>query len=343
MLETNGYNLSSQQRAVIDYMRSVYQIDDIKVRAGGKHLHVEYVYAGRRHKDTFPRGRGLDPNWVDTRKHDLRKELGSPPADPPQPTKRKLDDMTQEVQARADLLGSTAAGAVIHPKAKATIATGKTATAPPPVPHQHYGCTIGTLKNSTNIAFYLGLELYAAMELQFGKGRRYVFSYHHPNTWTARPSRDAGQIIDPANHRLRCAGAEAIKRLGMFASTKAEAIIHHNRVEFRMALPTVVVKPQVFVESIETVEAPPEPATVAVPVAVVTAPMSPAELVPFVAGKPVQVVGAPPAPPPASPTNPADRLRHVLRQIKQIEEEGTYQLINSNGWRWRAADIGLED
>ena len=236
MLETNGYNLSSQQRAVIDYMRSVYQIDDIKVRAGGKHLHVEYVYAGRRHKDTFPRGRGLDRNWVDTRKHDLRKELGDPPGDLPQPTKRNLDDMTQEVQARADLLGSTAAGAVIQPaKAKATIATGKTATAPPPVPHQHYGCTIGTLKNSTNIAFYLGLELYTAMELQFGKGRRYVFSYHQPNMWTARPSREAGQIIDPANHRLRCGGADAIKRLGVFSSTKADAIMHHNRVEFRMA------------------------------------------------------------------------------------------------------------
>ena len=135
------------------------------------------------------------------------------------------------------------------------IATGKTATAPPPVPHQHYGCTIGTLKNSTNIAFYLGLELYTAMELQFGKGRRYVFSYHQPNMWTARPSREAGQIIDPANHRLRCGGADAIKRLGVFSSTKADAIMHHNRVEFRMALPTVVVKPQVFVESVETVEA----------------------------------------------------------------------------------------
>ena len=122
------------------------------------------------------------------------------------------------------------------------------------------------------------------MELQFGKGRRYVFSYHQPNMWTARPSREAGQIIDPANHRLRCGGADAIKRLGVFSSTKADAVMHHNRVEFRMALPTVVVKPQVFVESIETVEAPPEPATVAVPVAVVTAPMSPAELVPFVAG-----------------------------------------------------------
>ena len=171
MLETNGYNLSSQQRAVIDYMRSVYQIDDIKVRAGGKHLHVEYVYAGRRHKDTFPRGRGLDRNWVDTRKHDLRKELGDPPGDLPQPTKRNLDDMTQEVQARADLLSTTAAGAVIRPAktAKAMIATGKTATAPPPVPHQHYGCTIGTLKNSTNIAFYLGLEPCTAMELQFGR------------------------------------------------------------------------------------------------------------------------------------------------------------------------------
>jgi hypothetical protein len=244
--------------------------------------------------------------------------------------------MTQEVQARADLLGSTAAGAVIHPKAKATIATGKTATAPPPVPHQHYGCTIGTLKNSTNIAFYLGLELYAAMELQFGKGRRYVFSYHHPNTWTARPSRDAGQIIDPANHRLRCAGAEAIKRLGMFASTKAEAIIHHNRVEFRMMLPvstTFEAEPAIAMPA--TAIATPPRAEVGAPVAPIAIVMS----------EPRPIRAAPPPP----PADPRERLRHVLRLIRQIEEEGVYRLIpndsigNSNGWRWRATDIGLED
>ena len=153
--------------------------------------------------------------------------------------------------------------------------------------------------------------------------------------WTARPSREAGQIIDPANHRLRCGGADAIKRLGVFSSTKADAIMHHNRVEFRMALPTVVVKPQVFVESVETVEAVETVVVAPAPIAIVP---------PVPPPMPVQIKAVPPAPPPASPTNPADRLRHVLRQIKQIEAEGVYKLIPvDEDWRWRAADIGLED
>jgi hypothetical protein len=55
------------------------------------------------------------------------------------------------------------------------------------------------------------------------------------------------------------------------------------------------------------------------------------------------------AAPPPPPADPRERLRHVLRLIRQIEEEGVYRLIpndsigNSNGWRWRATDIGLED
>jgi len=58
---------------------------------------------------------------------------------------------------------------------------------------------------------------------------------------------------------------------------------------------------------------------------------------------PPSPITAPP-PPPAPPADPRERLRHVLRMIKQIEDEGTYRLIpDNNGWRWRANDIVLED
>jgi hypothetical protein len=53
-------------------------------------------------------------------------------------------------------------------------------------------------------------------------------------------------------------------------------------------------------------------------------------------------MGAPPAPPPA-PVNQRERLRAVLRAIKEIEDEGVYSLIPGDQWRWRAYDIKLED
>jgi hypothetical protein len=325
MLDTGGYNLKGGQREIIDYMRNVYRIDDIRIRPGGKHLHVEYVYAGQKHKDTLPRGTGGDPNWIDTRKHDLRKYLGEPPQSLNHNLRRSLDKMTDELQAKADLLNTTAIGAVIDPQPKAMIqpGSGKTSTAPPPIEQKHFPCTIGTHQNSTDLSIYLGRDLVEAMDRQYGANRHYTIVYHHPHHWTAHPSREAGRLIESGNHRLRCGGAEAIKRLGKFPASKASAYLRHNRVEFKLLeLPN----PATPTETVSTVK----------PVAAATAPFNP----PIVIAPPLAV---PPPAPPVPPDDPRERLRHVLRLIKQIEDEGTYQLINANGWRWRAADIGLED
>lgn len=324
----SSITLRGPQREIIDYMRDVYRIDDIKVRPGGKHLHIEYVYEGRRHKDTLPRGKGGDPNWISVRKHDLRKELGEPPP-PDQPAKRKLDDMTQEVQAKADLLTSTAIGSVIG--------TGK--TAPPPAPlHRHTtACTIGTSRNSSDLSFYLTKELALAMEKQFGKGRRYVATYHYPSTWTVRPSRDSGRAIEMGNHRLRVAGTEAIKRLGRFASTKAQAVLHHNRIEFHLEEMPVVDQQPAGTGSIARPDTPMSPRKAALETE------RQAYIAEPVVDAPVAPVAIPVAPVVAPPVDPRERLRDVLRQIKQIEGEGYYRLIPDNdGWRWRANDIVLE-
>jgi hypothetical protein len=321
MLDTGGISLKGGQREIIDYMRNVYRIDDIRIRPGGKHLHVEYVYAGQKHKDTLPRGTGGDRNWIDARKHDLRKYLGKPPAFFNNQPRRSLDDMTDELQAKADLLSTTAIGAVIDPQPQAVIqpGSGKTSTAPPPIEQKRFPCTIGTLQHSTDLSLYLGRELAEAMDRQFGTNRHYTVVYHHPHRWSAHPSREAGRMIESGNYRLRCGGAEAIKRLGKFPASRSEAHLRHNRVEFKLLeLPN----PATLTETLSTVK--PSGGLTGVAAAITIAP----PLMP------------PPAPPPA---DPRERLRSVLRLIKAIEDEGTYQLVNANGWRWRAADIGLED
>jgi hypothetical protein len=340
VLNTSGINLRGYHREIIDYMRDTYGIEDVTVKRGGKHLQLEYVYAGRRHKNTLPRNNYSDRNWLDTRKHDLRKELGEPPSlAPDAKSKRSLDDMTNEIQAKADLMTTTAIGAVIEPIAKPTISqpqpispgTGKTTTTKPVVQQKTFACTIGALKN--DIAFYLGRELAEAMDRQFGKNRRYVVVYHYPNAWTAKPSRDAGRAIEEPNHRLRCTGTEVIKRLGgRFPATKAEAIVRHNRVELRLTEPMELVK-----AILDAIETPPAQEAARPAAAPYTAPMPIPE--------PVPVPEPPPAPPPPPPppVNQRERLRAVLRAIKEIEDEGIYTLIPGDQWRWRAYDIKLED
>jgi hypothetical protein len=335
-------SLKGAQREIIDYMRDVYQIDDIKVSGGGRHLHIEYVYAGRRYQNTLPQSSGGDPNWISTRKHDLRRELGEPP--PPLTTKKRtLDEMTQELQARAANLqsGTAMATAIIQPSHKPIITAaapvivpgiGKTDTAPPPIPQRRFPCTIGTKKGDYDhdITFYLTRELSDAMEAAFGKNRRYVVAYHYPQHWIVRPSRDAGRAIEPAHYRLRATGTEAIERLGRFMATGAEAVLKHNRVEFKLlAMPVRLAPPEPEPEPIKVMP-PPAPAPVEEPI----------KLAPL----PVQdTTTAPPTPPPAPSLDPRERLRDLLRQIKAIEAEGIYQLVNRNGWRWRAADIGLDE
>jgi hypothetical protein len=349
MLNTSGINLRGYHREIIDYMRDTYGIEDVTVKRGGKHLQLEYVYAGRRHKNTLPRNNYNDRNWIDTRKHDLRKELGEPPPLAPEAkSKRSLDDMTQEIQAKTDLMTTTAIGAVIEPIAKPTISqpisqpgTGKTITAQPAVKQKTFACTIGALKN--DIAFYLGRDLAEAMDRQFGKNRRYVVVYHYPNAWTAKPSRDAGRAIEEPNHRLRCTGTEVIKRLGgRFPATKAEAIVRHNRVELRLTEPMELVK--AILDAIEAAPPTPAPKEAARPAATpYTAPVvTPFIETPLAPEPPIP----PPAPPPPSapaPVNQRERLRAVLRAIKEIEDEGIYTLIPGEEWRWRAYDIKLED
>jgi hypothetical protein len=321
MLDSN-ISLRGPQREIIDYMRTAYGIEDIKVRPGGKHIHIEYVYRGQTHKDTLPNGHAVDPNWISVRKHDLRKELGDPPAVvAPPPRRRSLEEMTQEAQAKADLLASTAIATVVLPSKSSTVipaipaGMGKTAPATSPIPLPKFACSVGSLKHSNDISFYLGKELGDAMDTQFGAGRRYVIGYSHPGLWTARPSMTDGRAIE-TNHRLHCRGSETIKKLGKFQGTKCEAMLHHNRVEFRLAAPVELLKPQ-FPPTGE-IQKTSEPVPMPEP------------------HKPEPVASPPPA-------DPRERLRSVLRQIKEIEEEGTYRLISENGWRWRANDIGLED
>src|SRR5215471_4105234 len=241
-LDIRGVTLRGQQREILDYMRDVYRIEDIRVRPGGKHLHIEYVYEGVRHKDTMPRGSGSKDhgNWIDTRKHDLRRVLGDPPpAVITEKPKRTLDDMTNELQTKSDLLSGTAMGAVFDPpRPVITTGTGKTTTAPPPIKQKqfaiHIGTTHGTNRTGGDIVFYMTKELVEAMERQFGKDRRYITSYSYPATWSIRPSREAGRAIEPGRFRLRASGGDALKKLGHFPSMGAKALIRHNRVEFSL-------------------------------------------------------------------------------------------------------------
>jgi len=332
----SSVTLGQNQREIIDYMREAYHIEDIKIRPGGKHIHVEYVYQGRRIKDTLPRhGKSGDPNWVEVRKHDLRRTLGDPPPPPaPKPT-RTLEEMTQALQEKVDLKAGTAMSAVIDPgrmKATITAATGKSTT-PTPVLQRRFPCTVASY--STSIWLSLGAELCAAISDAFSPEKyRFTVSFVYPGTWVVRPipvKNGTGRAIETDKHRLRGTSTDTVKQLGEFRATRAEAVIFGRRVEFRL-----LEKPEITAPPAAPEEAPqPEPVVEAVGSTAVITSVIPVE-------PPSRPVEPPPAPP-IPPADPRERLRAVLRAIKDIEDEGTYQLINSYGWRWRAADIGLED
>jgi len=352
--DIRGVTLRGQQREILDYMRDVYRIEDIRVRPGGKHLHIEYVYEGKRHKDTMPRGSGSSDhgNWIDTRKHDLRRVLGDPPPPLTEKPKRTLDDMTNELQTKSDLLTGTALGAVLDPPRPVITGTGKTTTAPPPIKQKQFAINIGTTHGANrtggDIVFYMTKELVEAMERQFGKDRHWITTYHYPVTWTIRPSREAGRAIEPGRFRLRASGGDALKKLGHFPSMGAKALIRHNRVELSLDM-----IPEKILFGIEAAHTPAEPIPAEPVESLEDLGLAPPQQAMVVHEEPVVqpiVPVIPPIPqpaeppPPAPPADPRERLRHVLRLIKQVEDEGTYRLIpDNNGWRWRANDIVLED
>ena len=334
----SNVTLGAHQREIIDWMRETYQIEDIRIRPGGKHIHVEYVYKGKRIKDTLPRHGTRGDDWVDTRKHDLRRTLGTPP-EPPAKLTRTLDEMTQALQEKVDLKTTTAVGTtVLLPPhvapggMRATITdsgSGKS-TVPTPVLQKRFPCTVAAYKDG--IWFGLGAELSAAMQGAFKGDHRFVVAFVYPATWVVRPipaKNGSGRAIEVDKHRLRGSSADTVKQLGLFRATPAEATIYARRVEFRL-----LEKPHLITPAAEPEEAPvPEP----VPVEAVPA-------VEFLPAPPIPVPAPPPPAPPPLPADPRERLLHVLRLIKAVEDEGTYRLIpDNNGWRWRAFDIVLEE